>query len=467
MPLTGLDAATAEALIGIDTLWGGDVMNPSGTGRFIADCWFSDEPLPAAYTHPSAGALRANGGVGVKTPDKASLEAYVAAVDVKGAISRVISGSRGLGGIRGAYLEGLGLCSEVMWDLGMEILGQGPEVPYDRCVQTITGAPPGPSSPSEKRQRVADLLKAAGHASERAVAIAPQRWESQWARGVYYDEIARDHKKALAAQLEATRLGPENAEAWDGLSLAQGYNGNWAEARASAERALVDDPRSVQSLQRASDAYMALGEYDEALNKLALAKSIAPMDPRPVFRLMLVRLADVNREGSRAEMRESPALKADINLFVGGNFVPFMLDQALQDRLIVMKPGAFVEGRGAWAGTLAQLFSLRGNFVRARAYADSARMSYEGMRRDAMNDYRIDRGLAQAYSILNQHDATLAAGARSLAKLPNKGDRSRAHGINTWWRGPTWQLVRRRKRCASSTTSWRQGTSPCTVSQMI
>ena len=38
MPLTGLDAATSEALIGIDTLWGGDVMNPSGTGRFIADC---------------------------------------------------------------------------------------------------------------------------------------------------------------------------------------------------------------------------------------------------------------------------------------------------------------------------------------------------------------------------------------------------------------------------------------------
>ena len=42
------DAVLAEALIGIDTLWGGDVMNPSGVGRFIADCWFSDEPLPLA-----------------------------------------------------------------------------------------------------------------------------------------------------------------------------------------------------------------------------------------------------------------------------------------------------------------------------------------------------------------------------------------------------------------------------------
>ena len=48
------DLSIANAILGVDTLWGGDVMCPSGTGRFIADSWFSDEPLPAAYTHPSA-----------------------------------------------------------------------------------------------------------------------------------------------------------------------------------------------------------------------------------------------------------------------------------------------------------------------------------------------------------------------------------------------------------------------------
>jgi len=71
-----LDSATAEALIGIDTIWGGDVMNPSGVGRFIADCWFSNEPLPAAYTHPAAAVLRAKGGVGTKAPDVSSIDSY-------------------------------------------------------------------------------------------------------------------------------------------------------------------------------------------------------------------------------------------------------------------------------------------------------------------------------------------------------------------------------------------------------
>jgi hypothetical protein len=59
----------ADAVLGIDTLWGGDVLCPSGTGRFIADSWFSDEPLPAAYTHPAAARLRKSGGVSGKTVD--------------------------------------------------------------------------------------------------------------------------------------------------------------------------------------------------------------------------------------------------------------------------------------------------------------------------------------------------------------------------------------------------------------
>jgi hypothetical protein len=165
MTQTALDGATAEALIGIDTLWGGDVMNPSGVGRFIADCWFSDGPLPAAYTHPAAAVLRANGGAGAKAPERAAIEAYLAAVDVRGAIARLLEGARATGGPRGDYLEGLGLCCEVMWDLAMELVGQGPEVPYQRCVRTITGRAPEPSQPAGKRARVTELLAAAGHPS--------------------------------------------------------------------------------------------------------------------------------------------------------------------------------------------------------------------------------------------------------------------------------------------------------------
>ena len=151
-----------NAILGIDTLWGGDVMCASGTGRFIADSWFSDEPLPPAYTDPAAALVRASGGVSAKSPDRAAIEAYLAAVDIPGAMRGVKQEAARFGGRRGEYVEGLADCFETMWDLALEILGQGPPVPYERCVRASTGQAPGPSEPAPKRERVAELLGGPG-----------------------------------------------------------------------------------------------------------------------------------------------------------------------------------------------------------------------------------------------------------------------------------------------------------------
>lgn len=164
-----LDRNIATAIIGMDTLWGGDVMNPSGTGRFIADSWYSDEPLPEAYTHPLAAKVRAAGGVGGK--DAKAIDDYVSAIDVRGAIRYVADGAKSLGGLRGAYLEGLALCCEVMWDLAMEVHGKGDPVSHERCQLAMTGELPEPSDPASKKQRVAELLKEAGYAGELVAAV--------------------------------------------------------------------------------------------------------------------------------------------------------------------------------------------------------------------------------------------------------------------------------------------------------
>lgn len=153
----------ADAVLGIDTLWGGDVMCASGTGRFIADSWFSDEPLPPAYTVPAAARVRESGGVAGKTVDRNAVEEYLKQIDVLGAIEGVRSESAKIGGLRGSYLSGLALSLHTMWDLAMEILGKGEPVSYQRCVQASTGRAPEPSKPEAKRQRVTELLCRAGH----------------------------------------------------------------------------------------------------------------------------------------------------------------------------------------------------------------------------------------------------------------------------------------------------------------
>ncbi len=184
----------ADAVLGIDTLWGGDVMCPSGTGRFIADSWFSDEPLPAAYTTPAAARVRETGGVGGKTVDREAVEAYLREVDLPKAMDGMCAEAEKIGGLRGQYLAGLELSLRTMWDLAMEMLGKGKPVPYERCVQASTGKPPEPSQPEAKRDRVAELLNRGGYSTAKSEACwAPwmpgaasvqRRWRrcARWAR---------------------------------------------------------------------------------------------------------------------------------------------------------------------------------------------------------------------------------------------------------------------------------------------
>lgn len=169
-----------NAILGIDTLWGGDVLSASGAGRFIADSWFSDEPLPAAYTHPSAAAVRASGGVSTSGLNRHEIDRYLAEVDVRGAIRGLTDEAHTMTGLRGDYMRGLALCFETMWDLAMEILGAGEPVPYKRCVEASTGRGPEPSQPRAKRERLAELLARAGYPSsdDRELLNAVDAWRA-------------------------------------------------------------------------------------------------------------------------------------------------------------------------------------------------------------------------------------------------------------------------------------------------
>ena len=166
-----LDLYVADAVLGIDTLWGGDVMNPSGTGRFIADSWFSDEPLPAAYTHPAAALLRQSGGVGAKEIDRDAIARYLRDIDLPAAIEGLRKEAARCPELRRAYLQGLAVSLDVMWDLAMEVLGQGDPVPYTRAVEASTARPPEPSHPEAKCERVAELLGRAGHSTSQSGGI--------------------------------------------------------------------------------------------------------------------------------------------------------------------------------------------------------------------------------------------------------------------------------------------------------
>lgn len=173
-----VDLSIANAILGIDTLWGGDVMCASGTGRFIADSWFSDELLPAAYTHPAAARLRAAGGVTGK--DSTAVADYVREMgtEIIRSMDAINVEACRVGGLRGSFLEGLNICLTTMWELAMETSGKGNRVPYEKSVQASTGRAPEPSQPAKKRERVAELLGKAGYqiAGAGGILAAVDQW---------------------------------------------------------------------------------------------------------------------------------------------------------------------------------------------------------------------------------------------------------------------------------------------------
>jgi len=166
-----LDHFVAEAVLGVDTLWGGDVMCASGTGRFIADSWFSAEPLPRAYTHNAADQLRKSGGVAGKDLDRGTVDTYLLDLNLPVAIDGIRTESQNANPLRRAYLTGLADSLQVMLDLALEVIGEGDPVTYERAVEASTGKPPEPSRPESKRDRVAQLLGADSKSTENGKGI--------------------------------------------------------------------------------------------------------------------------------------------------------------------------------------------------------------------------------------------------------------------------------------------------------
>ena len=201
-----ISTAVANAVLGIDTLWGGDVMNPSGLGRFIADSWFSDEPLPRAYTHPTAAKVREAGGVSAKEPDRTAIDEYLAAVDVR---RRDRAGSprrrSGSGGLRGRLPRGAGpLLRGHVGPRAWSCSGRGEPVPYERCVVASTGQRAGAVRPDARSASGSRELLVEGRLSVDDGRRAARRGRRLAARAAWFRR-SRSRRSATPSSPSSTR----------------------------------------------------------------------------------------------------------------------------------------------------------------------------------------------------------------------------------------------------------------------
>jgi tetratricopeptide (TPR) repeat protein len=84
---------------------------------------------------------------------------------------------------------------------------------------------------------------------------------------------------AIAALEQATRLKPDFAEAFSGLSAAYGNAGRYEDALAASRRAVQLKPDLVEGYVNLSYSYGNFGRYQEALDAAMQAVRLNPQDP--------------------------------------------------------------------------------------------------------------------------------------------------------------------------------------------
>jgi TolB-like protein/Tfp pilus assembly protein PilF len=125
-------------------------------------------------------------------------------------------------------------------------------------------------------------LAAAKAAAEKSLALQPDLGEGHMALGVYWYYGHRDYAQALQ-QLELARKSlPNNAAVELYIGAIMRRQGQWTDAIAHIERAIVLDPRSSLALDQLGAAYQALHRYAEADQAFTRAVGVTrdPSDER-------------------------------------------------------------------------------------------------------------------------------------------------------------------------------------------
>jgi len=257
--------------------------------------------------------------------------------------------------------------------------------------------------------------------ADRALALAPSRAEGRLALGDYYRYVGGDNASALEQYAEGQRLAPSNADVLTGAGLAQQGLGRWEDALGQLQKALALDPRSFATARRLAFTLLRLRRYPEALAACDRALALGPANLQALETKAMVRLALGDLPGARAELRAAPKEVEPTALvaYVANYWDLFwVLDDDQQALLLRLTPQAFDDDRATWGLVLAQTYALRGDRVKSRAYADSARIGFEDQLRDLPEDAQrhVLLGLALAY--LGHNAEAVREGERSVALQP-------------------------------------------------
>jgi serine/threonine-protein kinase len=258
-------------------------------------------------------------------------------------------------------------------------------------------------------------------ASQRAVALAPGRPESQLALGDYFTNIHDDNQRALEAYQQGLNVAPGDAELLSSAALAEWSLGRWDAAQQHLEKSQALDPRSQNALRRLTMMYLRQRRYAEAQGVIDRALALSPTSITFHQSNAMIRLGRGDLQGAHTVLRQamervdSTALVAFVSNFWDTYWA---LDDGGQQLALRTRPSDYGGDPATCALVKAQIFRLRGDLARSRAYADTSRAVLEQQLKQSPGNAGRMAALGLAMAHLGRSKEAIVWGERGLAKLP-------------------------------------------------
>jgi eukaryotic-like serine/threonine-protein kinase len=258
-------------------------------------------------------------------------------------------------------------------------------------------------------------------AAERALALDPDGPAGHFALSQYHLTVRVDPRAAQREAALGLASAPNDANLHSAAAVAERALGQFDAALDHLRRAQQLDPRSARVAGRLQTTLLWLRRYPEALAGSEATLALAPGDLAFNQNKAMVFVAQGDLRGAREVIRQiSPTVKPEDVAAYFANYwdMYWVLDEAQQRLLLRLDPVAFDSDRSTWATVLMQVYELRGDHAKARAYADSGYAETMRQLQAAPADAqrRMFAGLQLAH--LGRKAEAIEAGLRGIALEP-------------------------------------------------
>ena len=322
-----------------------------------------------------------------------------------------------------AYLRGLAFEARNSSSLYSDVGAAKTTSSYERAVQLDPNFAIAWARLSKVQADIHGITGSGADASKRALdnaqKLAPTSPETLLALGYYQFLVLRNYGLAKSTFGRVSKMLPSNSDVLMALSKVARREQQWNESIAYSEQALALDPRNVELLMNTAITYAELRKFPAALKLYDRVLDITPSDVEARARKASIYQAQGNLQEAAKLLSEVSWQTPNSNI-VDVKITLLRLERnydeairLLQARLAQFHFDSEYEKTSAQL-TLAGMQLLAGDAAGARVTAQSARNTFEQLRKDQPNDVFTVINLSEVYAVMGQKDLALQAGEQAI-----------------------------------------------------